>query len=89
MTKPMDRKKKILTDNLRTFVYWIWLGTHGIERKFLSHDTKIVVTTRSHETEAVRNAIAACEPTEVLRVGGAGHKVRTRYFKYQQVSCKF
>jgi len=33
------------------------------------------VTTRSHDTEAVRKCIAACEPTEVIRVGGAGHKV--------------
>ena len=33
------------------------------------------MTTRSHDTEAVRQCIAACEPTEVVRVGGAGHKV--------------
>lgn len=59
----------------RTIWGVVGVGAFGIERKALGHDTKIVVTTRSHETEAVRNAIAACEPTEVVRVGGAGHKV--------------
>lgn len=59
----------------RTIWGVVGVGTRGIERKFLSHDSRIVVTTRSHETEAVRNAITACEATEVLRVGGAGHKV--------------
>lgn len=60
-------------------VLFHFLGAFGIERKALGRDTKIVVTTRSHETEAVRNAIAACEPTEVVRVGGAGHKVGIYY----------
>lgn len=36
----------------------------------------IVTTTRSHSSSTVNDAIAAVAPTEVLRVGGAGHKVR-------------
>ncbi|KAG0717916.1 3'(2'),5'-bisphosphate nucleotidase 1 [Chionoecetes opilio] len=35
----------------------------------------IVTTTRSHSSSTVNDAIAALSPTEVLRVGGAGHKV--------------
>ncbi|XP_076052672.1 3'(2'),5'-bisphosphate nucleotidase 1 isoform X2 [Oratosquilla oratoria] len=35
----------------------------------------IVTTTRSHSSSTVNDAIAAVKPDEVLRVGGAGHKV--------------
>ena len=51
-------------------------GAFGFELKAPELNQRIVVTTRSHETEGVRNAIAACEPTEVQKVGGAGHKGR-------------
>lgn len=36
---------------------------------------RIVTTTRSHSDGIVKLAVDAMEPTEVLRVGGAGHKV--------------
>ncbi|KAK3893113.1 hypothetical protein Pcinc_003059 [Petrolisthes cinctipes] len=35
----------------------------------------IVTTTRSHSSSTVNDAITSVSPTEVLRVGGAGHKV--------------
>ena len=35
----------------------------------------IICTTRSHSTKAVVQAVDDCEPTEKLKVGGAGHKV--------------
>jgi len=54
-------------------------GCFGFERKLPDPAQRVVVTTRSHDTEAVRQCIAACEPTEVVRVGGAGHKVIARY----------
>ena len=38
-------------------------------------DGCIVTTTRSHASSTVNDAVTACNPTEVLRVGGAGHKV--------------
>ena len=38
----------------------------------------IVTTTRSHSSSTVNDAVAAVSPTEVLRVGGAGHKVSWR-----------
>ena len=50
-------------------------GSYGFTPKVADPGQRIVVTTRSHETEAVKNAIAACQPTEVRKVGGAGHKV--------------
>uniref|UniRef100_A0A6A7G5Y2 3'(2'),5'-bisphosphate nucleotidase 1 n=1 Tax=Hirondellea gigas TaxID=1518452 RepID=A0A6A7G5Y2_9CRUS len=35
----------------------------------------VVATTRSHASSTVNDAVSSCDPTEVLRVGGAGHKV--------------
>ncbi len=37
----------------------------------------IVTTTRSHSNQRVESALTALKPDEVLRVGGAGHKVFT------------
>jgi len=59
----------------RTIWGVVGLGAFGLELTAAEEGKRIVVTTRSHETDAVRNAIAACEPTEVHKVGGAGHKV--------------
>lgn len=39
-------------------------------------DGFIVTTTRSHSSSTVNDAVASLNPTEVLRVGGAGHKVK-------------
>lgn len=38
-------------------------------------DGRIITTTRSHSTGLVDQVLQATNPTEVLRVGGAGHKV--------------
>lgn len=35
----------------------------------------IVTTTRSHSNQRVESSLTALKPDEVLRVGGAGHKV--------------
>ena len=37
---------------------------------------RIVTSTRSHSTGLVGQVIDACQPTKVLKVGGAGHKVQ-------------
>jgi len=50
-------------------------GAFGTEHKSPPADKRIITTTRSHMTQAVKKAIDACSPTEILRVGGAGHKV--------------
>lgn len=36
---------------------------------------RIIATTRSHSDAVVNEAVQAMEPTSVIRVGGAGHKV--------------
>lgn len=53
----------------------IGLGGFGYQSEPLPEGKNIVVTTRSHGTGIVSEAVDACEPTEVNRVGGAGHKV--------------
>ena len=50
-------------------------GGFGFQSQPLVDGKNIIVTTRSHGTGAVTEAVDACEPTEVNRVGGAGHKV--------------
>ncbi|KRX22092.1 3'(2'),5'-bisphosphate nucleotidase 1, partial [Trichinella nelsoni] len=39
------------------------------------NDKRIVVTTRSHGNPNLENILEILQPTEVVRVGGAGHKV--------------
>lgn len=51
------------------------LGSGGYQNKAPKPDEFIVTTTRSHSNELVQTALKALNPTEVLRVGGAGYKV--------------
>ncbi|KAL7639291.1 UNVERIFIED_CONTAM: hypothetical protein RMT77_009780 [Armadillidium vulgare] len=47
----------------------------GITLQSPPSDSFIVTTTRSHSSSTVNDAVASVNPTQVLRVGGAGHKV--------------
>lgn len=49
-------------------------GVGGLKRGEVAKG-RIVTTTRSHSTPLVQEVLRACQPTEVLPVGGAGHKV--------------
>lgn len=55
---------------------------------------RIITTTRSHSSGSVKAAVDACEPTEVVRVGGAGHKVllliegRAHAYVFASPGCK-
>ena len=51
------------------------VGIGGFSPKPPPEDQRIVATTRSHSDGLVNQAVEAMEPTSVLRVGGAGHKV--------------
>lgn len=51
------------------------IGIGGFTPKSPPEDQRIVATTRSHSDGLVNQAVEAMEPTSVLRVGGAGHKV--------------
>lgn len=63
----------------RTLGRCIWgmvgVGAYGMEKKSPPEGKNIITTTRSHSDPKVTGAVTACEPTEVIRVGGAGHKV--------------
>lgn len=51
------------------------LGVGGFVPNDPPSDKFILTTTRSHSTEVVQKALDALNPTEILRVGGAGYKV--------------
>lgn len=53
----------------------IGLGAFGFERETPPPNKVIVTTSRSHSDRMVTEAVEACNPDEVVRVGGAGHKV--------------
>ncbi|XP_072032724.1 3'(2'),5'-bisphosphate nucleotidase 1-like isoform X2 [Amphiura filiformis] len=57
----------------RTMWGMLELGAFGYEHK--ENPKRVITTTRSHGTKEVQDAIDAMKPDEVLRVGGAGHKV--------------
>ena len=59
----------------RTFYGVIGAGTIGINRVPPPSKGVICTTTRSHSNRLVNAALEAVSPTEVLRVGGSGHKV--------------
>lgn len=59
----------------RTLYGAVGSGVRGIERTLPPKDQRIVTTTRSHGTGLINDSAEACKPTEVIRVGGAGHKV--------------
>lgn len=59
----------------RTFYGVIGAGTVGIEKIPPPAEGLICTTTRSHSNKLVNAALEAVNPSEVLKVGGSGHKV--------------
>lgn len=59
----------------RTVWGLVGLGVGGIEIKEPPKEGLVITTTRSHNTQLVMDALDALSPQEVVRVGGAGHKV--------------
>lgn len=67
--------------NGRTIWGLIGLGAFGYTPLELPSDRVILTTTRSHSTDLVQEAIESLKANNVIRVGGAGHKVsNTRKF---------
>lgn len=58
-------------------VIWaiVGLGSFGVVPKHPPPDQRVITATRSRMSPAVLRTINACEPTKILQVGGAGHKV--------------
>jgi len=65
------------------------IGAFGLARQRPPEDKRIITTTRSHMTSSVTEAINACQPTEVLQVGGAGHKVSNPCYQLLPLSMEF
>ena len=60
----------------RTIWGVIGLGAFGFDSSATPPSGEnIITTTRSHSSRTVMAAVQACAPTQVLRVGGCGHKV--------------
>ena len=51
-------------------------GAFGYDPVSPPEGQNIVTTTRSHSNRTVVDAVEACDPSEILRAGGAGHKVK-------------
>lgn len=70
------------------------LGNGGFDTKTLDSSELIVTTTRSHSNELVQSALRALEPSEVIRVGGAGYKVlqllegKANAYVFASAGCK-
>ncbi|CAD7084960.1 unnamed protein product [Hermetia illucens] len=70
------------------------LGIGGFTPKDAPSDKFIVTTTRSHSNATVQCALDAMQPTEVLRVGGAGYKVlqllegKAHAYVFASAGCK-
>lgn len=52
------------------------LGAFGFTLKEAPGNRRIITTTRSHSNKVVTECVDAMEPHEVIKVGGAGNKVR-------------
>ncbi|KAK7827141.1 hypothetical protein U0070_019937, partial [Myodes glareolus] len=59
----------------RTIWGVLGLGAFGFQLKEVPAGKHIITTTRSHNSKLVTDCIAAMNPDNVLRVGGAGNKV--------------
>jgi len=59
----------------RTFYGLIGAGVFGLIPTSPPAGQRIVTTTRSHSTGLVQQALEVLKPTEIIKVGGAGHKV--------------
>ena len=59
----------------RTMWGIVGVGGFGIEHVHPPEGKRIITTTRSHSNPVINSTISALKPDEVLKVGGAGHKV--------------
>jgi 3'(2'), 5'-bisphosphate nucleotidase len=78
----------------RTMWGLVGLGCFGVKPKSLPNDKLIVTTTASHGNIDIEESLAGLKPDEVLKVGGAGHKVllviegRAHSYVFASSGCK-
>lgn len=58
----------------------VGIGGFGIQHTHPPENKRIITTTRSHSNALTNATVAALKPDEVLKVGGAGHKVIYIFF---------
>lgn len=70
------------------------IGTGGFKPQLPPEGKRIITTTRSHSNTVVQAALDALQPDEILRVGGAGHKVmllmegKAHAYVFASAGCK-
>lgn len=69
----------------RTIWGLVGYGVGGFEPENPPPNGLTVVTTRSHSTEVVQKALDALNPDNILRVGGAGHKVCRKFAQLKEL----
>jgi 3'(2'), 5'-bisphosphate nucleotidase len=75
--QPYYNYKTAIGDDMGRTLWGIsGVGAGGFEPCLPPEGKRIIATTRSHSNAVVQAALDALQPDEVLRVGGAGHKVR-------------
>lgn len=80
----------------RTIWGLVGLGCFGVEpmNREVNFDELIITTTASHGNKNIEEAIEALKPKQVLKVGGAGHKVllviegRAHSYVFTSAGCK-
>lgn len=78
----------------RTLWGLVGLGCFGLTPKQPPNDRLVITTTASHGNKNIEDSITALKPDEVLKVGGAGHKVllviegRAHSYVFTSNGCK-
>lgn len=78
----------------RTMWGLVGLGCFGVQPKSLPNDKLIITTTASHGNVDIEESLAGLKPDEILKVGGAGHKVllviegRAHSYVFTSNGCK-
>lgn len=73
--QPYHNYKTVKDCHGRTLWGLIGLGVGGFDIFEPPSDKFIITTTRSHNDAVVQQALDILKPDEIIRVGGAGHKV--------------
>jgi len=78
----------------RTFYGLVGSGVYGLQPSPPPQGSRIVTTTRSHSTGLVQDCLDILHPDQILKVGGAGHKVmllmegRAHAYVFPSPGCK-
>lgn len=91
-----DKNSPVDPSSLSGRTMWglVGMGCFGVVPKSLPNDKLIVTTTASHGNANIDDSLAGIKPDEVLKVGGAGHKVllviegRAHSYVFASNGCK-